>query len=84
VLWLTQQDLETPSGDPGRVFFSVYAFEIPGNLQQVDGDWNAKSTAVAAVSGSSPRTSKIQERATWSIRAASYPYPQPVSKVKSL
>uniref|UniRef100_A0ABD2WKD8 Uncharacterized protein n=1 Tax=Trichogramma kaykai TaxID=54128 RepID=A0ABD2WKD8_9HYME len=46
--------------------------------------WNAKSTAVAAVSGSSPRTLKIQERATWNSRAGSYPYPQQVSKVNSL
>ncbi|CAB0044067.1 unnamed protein product [Trichogramma brassicae] len=43
--------------------------------------WNAKSTAVAAVSGSSPRTLKIQERATWNSRAGSYPYPQQVSKI---
>jgi hypothetical protein len=46
--------------------------------------WNAKSTAVAAVSGSSPRTLKIRERATWRRRAGSYPYPQQVSKVNSL
>ena len=46
--------------------------------------WNAKSTAVAAVSGPSPRTLKIRERATWSYRAGSYPYPQQVSKVNSL
>ncbi|CAB0037848.1 unnamed protein product [Trichogramma brassicae] len=45
--------------------------------------WNAKSTAVAAVSGSSPRTLKIQERATWNSRAGSYPYPQQVSKTKT-
>lgn len=46
--------------------------------------WNAKSTAFAAVSGSSPRTLKIRERATCRRRAGSYPYPQLVSKVKSL
>ncbi|KYB24672.1 Retrovirus-related Pol polyprotein from type-1 retrotransposable element R2-like Protein [Tribolium castaneum] len=45
--------------------------------------WNAKSTAVAAVSGSSPRTLKIRERATSRHRAGSYPYPQQVSKVGS-
>ena len=27
-----QNDLETPSGKPGRVFFSVSAFEFSGNL----------------------------------------------------
>jgi len=45
---------------------------------------NAKSTVVAAVSGSSPRTLKIRERVTCRCRTGSYPYPQQVSKVKSL
>jgi hypothetical protein len=45
---------------------------------------DAKSIADAAVSGSSPRTLKIQVRDTRRCRAGSYPYPQQVSKVNSL
>jgi|SwirhirootsSR2_FD_contig_71_3603765_length_417_multi_2_in_0_out_0_1 hypothetical protein len=47
-------------------------------------EWSAKSTAVAAVSGESRRPLKIWVRVTWSRRTGSYPYPQQVSKVKSL
>ena len=47
-------------------------------------EWYAKSTALAAVSGHSPRTLKTRVRDTRRSRAGSYPYPQQVSKVKSL